>query len=110
MKLNATIQLSCESTQTFQPAMEAWFVFGPAGYGHLNLAKGTEWLCESHEQNLAVQAIVETLYELTPELCAYFRMNVHTHHHLRATTLAEGVLDAVGDIRCQSDLRLYLHL
>ena len=109
MKLNATIQLARKPAQTFQPAMEARLIFRSAWYGYLNLAKGVERLCESHKKNLTVQTIVETLYELTPELAAYLSMDVHTHDYLRTTTLAEGVLDAVGDVSGQSDLRLYLH-
>ena len=37
-------------------------------------------------------------------------MHVHTHDNLGTTELAEGVFDAVGDVRGQAHLRLHLYL
>ena len=37
-------------------------------------------------------------------------MNVHTHDNLRTGKLTESMLDAVGDVGCQTYLRLYFHI
>ena len=107
---DATVQLFGKAAQTLQPAVEARLVLSPRGHGHLYQPQRGHRLFEAGEDDLAVQSVVEALYELAPELLSDVRVNVHAHHHLRAARLAEGVLDAVGYVGGQSHLRLHRHL
>ena len=110
MKLDATIQLSCKTTQALQPAMEAGFKLCSGGYSHLNATQGVEGLHKTDEDNLSVQAVIETLDEITPEFGITLRMDVHTHDDLGTAGLAEGVLDAISDIGGQTNLCQHLYL
>ena len=110
MELDAAVELLGKAAQTFQPTVEARLKLGPRRHGHLDAAQRVERLHEAGEDNLTVQAVVETLDEVAPELRVRLGMDVHTHHNLRAIELAEGVLDTVGNVGGQSHLSLHLHL
>ena len=65
---------------------------------------------ETSEYNLPVQAVVEALDELTPEFRVDVSMHVHTHDDVRSSRLTESMLDAVGNISCQTYLCLHPHI
>ena len=110
VKLDATIQLSCQSAQTLQPTMEAWLKLRPGRHHYLDTAQGRHRLYETGKDNLTVQTVVETLNEFSPEAGVDIGMNVHTHNNLRTGKLPEGMLDAVGNIRGEAHLCLYLDI
>ena len=107
MELYAAVQLTGKSAQSLQPAMESWLKLSTRWHSHTYAAQCRQWLNKSHQDDLAIQSVVQALYKLTPEPWVDIRMHVHTHHDLRATKLAESVLYAVGYIRSQSHLRLH---
>ena len=76
----------------------------------MNTSESVQGLYETREDNLTIQAVIETLDKVSPELWTDIRMHVHTHHNLRTSKLPEGVFDAVGDVGCQSYLCLHLHI
>ena len=110
MELDAAVQLLRQTTQSLKPSMESRFELCPRGYYHLNSAKGRHRLYETRQDNLTVQTIIEALDKLTPESGIDVGMNVHTHDNLRTGKLTEGMLDAVGDVGCQTHLCLYFHI
>ena len=105
VELCSAVELTGQAAEAFEPAVESWFELRTAGHGDTYAAQGVQRLYESHEHNLAVQAIVETLYEVAPELSVLVGVDMHAHDDLRAGRLAESVLDAVGDVGGQSYLR-----
>ena len=103
VELYAAVEFAGEAREAFEPAVEAGFILGTAGYGHPYAAEGIERLNEAREHNLAVQAVVEALDEIAPELGVLIGMDVHTHDDLGTSGLAEGVFDAVGDVGGEAD-------
>ena len=73
----------------------------------MNTAQCVHGLHKTGEDDLSVQAIVQTLDELTPEPRIDVGMHVHTHDDLRTGKLAESVLDAVGNVCGQTYLGLH---
>ena len=109
VELYAAVQFVGQSAQPFQPAVEARLKLSAAGHGYADAAQGVQRLYEAREHNLPVQAIVETLDEVAPELGVLVGMDVHAHDDLGAVEFAEGMLDTVGNVGGQSHLRLQFH-
>ena len=98
MELYSAVQFGRQPAQPLQPSVEARLIFGAAGHGHAYAAQGGQRLYEPDEHNLAVQSVVETLDEVAPELGVAVGVHVYAHDDLSAARLAEGVLDAVGNV------------
>ena len=110
MELDAAIELTSQTTEALEPTKESRLELGTRRHGHTDAAQRGHGLNETHEDNLAVQAVIQALDELTPEPWVDIGMNVHTHDNLGAGKLAEGVLDAVGDVSSQANLSLHLYI
>ena len=66
MKLYATIQLFCHPAQALQPSVESWFELCPRRHTHLNTSESVQGLYETREDNLTIQAVIETLDKVSP--------------------------------------------
>ena len=110
MELDPAIQVAGHSCQSLQPAVETRFELCSAGHYNLNASQRIERLYKTRQDNLAVQTVVQTLYEVAPELGVDLCMDMHTHNDFRGGKLAESVLDTIGNIGCQSYLSLHPYL
>ena len=110
VELYAAVQVAGHAAQPFQPAVEARLELCPRRHRHLYAPQRVERLYQSDEHYLAVQPVVEALYELAPELGVDVCVDVHAHDDFRGAEFAEGVLDAVGNVGGQPHLRLHVYV
>ncbi len=110
MELDAAVEVAVPCGQSFYPAVEARFKLCSRRYSHLYSAYGIERLADACHDDLAAQSIEQTLMELSPKLRRNLRMHVHADDDLGTLELVEGMLDAIGDVGCNSNLGLRHHI
>ena len=110
MELNAAFQIGSQACQTIDPAMESRLKFSPAGHSHLNAANGVERLSEAGNDNLSVQSGEQAFSKDAPEgIFLVFRF-MKSDDDFASVIFLKGVHDAVGNIRCNTALRLHPYI